>query len=86
MAAAYRLRLAPAEPGLFDLFCSLPRMDTTRARVELGWSPRYDARATLGEFVAGLVDPVGGPTPKLAKRAGGPFRIKEILSGVGARE
>ena len=35
LGAAFRLRLAPVEPGLFDLFRSLPVMDTARARREL---------------------------------------------------
>jgi len=37
------------------------------------------------ELLAGLRDGAGGPTPPLAADAGGPARIRELLSGVGAR-
>lgn len=86
LAAAFHLRLAPAEPGLFDLFGSLPVMDTSRARRELGWTPKYTATETLADFLTGITEPTGGPTPRLALHAGGPARVKEVVSGVGARE
>jgi UDP-glucose 4-epimerase len=86
LAAAFHLRLVPAEPGLFDLFRSLPTMDTTRARTELGWSPQRSATEAVAEFLVGLREPTGGPTPRLDLHAGGPGRVKEVLTGVGAKE
>ena len=86
LAAAFHARLAPTEPGLFELFMSLPLMDTTRARTELGWAPTQDAFATFESLLAGLGDPEGGPTPRLAGHAGGPLRVDELRSGLGARE
>jgi nucleoside-diphosphate-sugar epimerase len=85
MGAAFKLRLAPAEPGLLPLFMSLPLMDTTRARERLGWEPRHGALHTLRELLAGLRSPDGGPTPPLRAHAGGPLRIGELASGVGGR-
>ncbi|MCZ2525345.1 NAD-dependent epimerase/dehydratase family protein [Streptomyces sp. HB2AG] len=54
LSAAWRLRLLPASPHLFDAVVHLPVMDTARAREELGWSPRYGAREAVAEFLDGL--------------------------------
>jgi nucleoside-diphosphate-sugar epimerase len=86
LAAAFHTRLVPAEPGLLELALSLPLMDTTRARVELGWEPAASAKEALRAFLDGLADPQGGPTPRLDANAGGPLRVGELASGVGARE
>jgi nucleoside-diphosphate-sugar epimerase len=86
LAAAFHLRLAPAEPGLLDLALSLPIMDTSRARRELGWEPASSAVDALESLLAGWRHARGGPTPRLAGDAGGPARIGELASGVGARE
>jgi nucleoside-diphosphate-sugar epimerase len=66
LAAAFRLRLVPVEPGLLELFMTLPVMDSSRARRELDWSPRHTSLDALDEFLAGLREPVGGPTPPLS--------------------
>ena len=86
LGAAFRMRLAPAEPGLLDLFLSLPVMDVTRARHELAWTPRHSSTDALTAFVDGLRRPVGGPTPPLDVHAGGPGRLGELATGVGQRE
>jgi UDP-glucose 4-epimerase len=85
LAALYHLHLVPASPELFDLVAALPLMDTTRARTELGWAPRFDAGDTLRELLTGLHDETGFGTPPLSPATSGPFRVREILSGVGAR-
>ncbi|MBF6327012.1 NAD-dependent epimerase/dehydratase family protein [Nocardia transvalensis] len=82
-AAAWRLRLAPVPADLLDAFLHLPVMDTTRARTELGWSPRFGGLDALGEFVDGLRDGAGLGTPPLAAQTIGPWRIREFASGIG---
>jgi UDP-glucose 4-epimerase len=64
-AASWGLRLQPAAPGWVDLLAAAPLLDTTRARRELDWAPRYDATETVRELVAGLVEGAGAPTPPL---------------------
>jgi nucleoside-diphosphate-sugar epimerase len=85
LAAAWWLRLVPADPGLFDLLVRLPVMDVTRARTELGWSPRYSATEAMETFLDGLRDAAGMDTPPLAPHAGGQFRVRELLTGAGSR-
>jgi nucleoside-diphosphate-sugar epimerase len=85
LAAAWTLRLVPASPQLFDLARQIPIMDSSRARDELGWSPRHTSMEALQAFLDGLRDKEGLPTPPLAPATGGPGRIRELLTGVGKR-
>jgi len=85
VAAAWNLHLVPASPTLVDLALSLPIMDTTRAREELGWNPTRTALEAIGEFLEGLREGGGMDTPPLDPHAGGRFREKEIATGVGQR-
>ena len=84
-ALAYALRLQPSEPGWVDMALSVPLMDTSRARTELGWAPRHGALETLGELLRGLQTGSDYPTPPLARETSGPLRIRELFTGVGAR-
>jgi len=82
---SWRMRLQPDEAGWIDLALGAPLMNLARARTELGFSPRRDSLAALVELLNGLRRGDGGQTPPLRADAGGPARIKEFASGVGAR-
>jgi UDP-glucose 4-epimerase len=84
--AAYELRLHPTPPGWLDLALGVPLMDVRRARHELGWEPRHTAAEALLELIDGLRKRAGFDTPPLAPDAGGPFRVREVMTGVGARD
>ncbi|TPW78347.1 NAD-dependent epimerase/dehydratase family protein [Schumannella sp. 10F1B-5-1] len=58
-ALTWRLRLQPTAPGWIDLAAQVPRMSTARARTELGWTPRVDARDALRELLDGMRDGAG---------------------------
>jgi hypothetical protein len=58
-------------------------MDCTRARDELGWTPRRGADQALIELLDGLREQAGQSTPPLDPAAGGRFRWRELRSGVG---
>ncbi|MGH3148310.1 MAG: NAD-dependent epimerase/dehydratase family protein, partial [Rubrobacter sp.] len=83
---SWALRLQPVPPGWLDLSRNVPIMDTTRARTELGWTPRYSADEALLDVLEGLRTGAGLDTPPLSPATSGPFRIREILTGVGGRE
>jgi nucleoside-diphosphate-sugar epimerase len=85
-AAAWHLHAIPASPQLLDLALSLPAMDTSRARTELGWEPAHGSMDALRSFLEGLQATAGGPTPPLHARAGGPGRWRELATGVGRRD
>jgi nucleoside-diphosphate-sugar epimerase len=81
---AWQLHLVPASPYLLDAFLLLPIMDTSRARTELGWVPRYSSREALKELLGGLRDGAGMSTPPLTRKVPG-GRGHEIRTGVGVR-
>ncbi len=82
LAAAWSAHLVPASPGLFDLLTHVPMMDTTRARTELGWRPRYDAIEAVQSFLAGVERNDGAPQPPLAPETSGRLRGHEMATGV----
>jgi UDP-glucose 4-epimerase len=61
----YRLGLQPTEPGWLDLLLSVPVMDVTRARAELGWVPTRSAGEALVELLDGIRDGAAHGTPPL---------------------
>jgi UDP-glucose 4-epimerase len=84
-AASFKLRLQPSEPGWVDMGLGVPLMDAARARKDLGWEPRVGADDALLELLAGLRAGAGIDTPPLEPGGAGPLRVREFLSGVGAR-
>lgn len=81
---SFRLRLQPSEPGWLDMGLGTPLMDVTRAREVLGWQPRISATDALLELLAGIRAGAGLDTPPL-EPGSAPARLREFLSGVGAR-
>jgi UDP-glucose 4-epimerase len=81
----FRTHLQPAPPGWLDMGVNVPTMDTGRAREQLGWNPRHDAPSALLELLEGMREPAGLDTPPLRARAGGPLRVRELLTGLGRR-
>lgn len=79
----WRARLQPTDPGWVDLGLGVPLMDVTRARERLGWAPRHTAADAFMDLLQGMHDGAGHPTPPLDPGAGGPGRVREVLSGVG---
>jgi nucleoside-diphosphate-sugar epimerase len=81
-ALTWRARLQPTPEGWVDMALGVPVMDTTRAREELGWTPRHGGDEALRELLAGLHDGDGFATPPLHR---GGSRLRELAQGVGAR-
>jgi UDP-glucose 4-epimerase len=84
-AATFALRLQPTEPGWVDMAFAVPLLDSARARRELGWQPTRTATEALSELLAGMRGGSDYATPPLARATSGAGRIREFLTGVGAR-
>jgi nucleoside-diphosphate-sugar epimerase len=82
-ATTWHLLLQPTPSGWIDLAFAVPILDTTRARDELGWTPRYTSEEALLEVLDGIRHRAGIDTPPLAPDSGGPLRLKELRSRVG---
>jgi len=85
-AVTWKLRLQPTPPGWVDLALGVPLLDTSRARSELGWEPRYGAGEALLELLEGMRERTGAPTPPLDPGSGGPARAQELATGVGSKD
>ena len=82
-AVTWALHLQPTSPGWVDMGLGVPVMSSARAREELGWHPRRTGGEALLELLEGMREHAGGPTPPLDPAAGGPARVREVLTGVG---
>jgi len=69
LAATWRMRLQPLDPGWFDLVMTVPLLDASRARQQLGWDHRHDPRSALAEALAGIADSAGTSSPVLEPRS-----------------
>ncbi|MBA2517448.1 MAG: NAD-dependent epimerase/dehydratase family protein [Solirubrobacterales bacterium] len=84
-SASFMARLQPTPPGWLDLGLGVPIMDISRAHSDLGWTSTRSSTEALLELIDGMRESAGFDTPPLATDAGGPFRVRELLSGVGRR-
>lgn len=50
----WKLRLQPTSHGWVDLALTTPLLNASRARDELGWTPRHDAREALRSLLDGI--------------------------------
>ena len=82
---SWKLRLQPTPSGWLDMALGVPLMDVTRARKELGWSPTRTAGDALLELLDAMRRGDGLATAPLAPGGAGPLRIRELLTGIGAR-
>lgn len=83
--ATFSLHLQPTSAGWLDMALAVPVMDTSRARRELGWSPRRTSGEALLDLLEGMRDRAGLDTPPLAPATGGRLRLGELTTGVGSR-
>jgi nucleoside-diphosphate-sugar epimerase len=78
VAATFAARVQRIDAGWIDLAFAAPLLDTTRARSELGWEPRVDARAALAEAIDGMKAAGSTSSPVLRPRTVG-RQFRELL-------
>ncbi|MDP9442615.1 MAG: NAD-dependent epimerase/dehydratase family protein [Actinomycetota bacterium] len=81
---SWRVGIQPTPPGWVDLAMQVPIMDTTRARVQLGWTPRHSAGDALLELLDGLREGSGVDTPPLSPWRGASAETKAALEAIAA--
>lgn len=67
-AMTWRAHLQPTDPGWIDLASSAPVMSTARARTELDWVARHDARSALVDLLTGIGRGAGTSSAVMAPR------------------
>jgi nucleoside-diphosphate-sugar epimerase len=85
VTASWKLRLQPTPPGWLDMALGVPLLDVTRAHRELGWTATRSAGDALLELLEAMRRGDGAGTPPLKPGGDGPLRVRELLTGVGAR-
>lgn len=65
VGAAYYAHAIPTSPGWIDMLVEGASMDSTRARTELGWSPRYTSVAAASEILDAFAEGARGETEAL---------------------
>lgn len=68
VSLAWQAGAVAADPGWLDMGMSVPVMDTSRVRDELGWRPRHDARETLRELLDAMAAGQGADSPPMRPR------------------
>lgn len=63
----FRLRLQRLNPSWLDVLLGTPLLDCSKARVELEWRPRQDARELVTRMREAVAAGIGGATPPLAR-------------------
>jgi nucleoside-diphosphate-sugar epimerase len=86
MSLTWRLHLQPTPVGWLEMGMRLPQMSAARAERELGWTPECSALDAVCDLLTGIGNGKGERTPPLEPSAGGPLRVEEFASGVGARD
>lgn len=66
---SWRARLQPIDRGWLDLAFSVPLLDTTRAREELGWEPKWSSVEALGDVIHGVAQEAHADSPPLRRRS-----------------
>lgn len=64
----WHARLQPTSHGWIKMAANVPVMESSRARTELGWIPRRDARAAFRELMRGIADHAGTGSPAMRPR------------------
>jgi len=77
----WRVRLQPLDPGWIDLAFSVPLLDTSRARAELGWAPAIDSRQALRMTIQAMAHGRSANSPVLRARSGVDQLRKLLTSG-----
>lgn len=70
VGAAWRVHVSRSDAELLRLFLSLPTLDTTKIRGELGWAPKHSGPAALAELFEGIAEGAGAATAPLHEPTG----------------
>jgi nucleoside-diphosphate-sugar epimerase len=84
--ATWRAHLQPTPVGWFEMGLREPLLAADRAHRVLGWRPSRSALDAVCELLTGIGHGRGERTPPLDPTTGGPLRLGELASGVGAED
>ena len=65
----WRARLQHIDRGWLDLAFTVPLLDCSRARTELGWAPKWTAKEALADLLEGVAHSAHTDSPPLRQRS-----------------
>lgn len=68
LAGSHKAHLVTMDEGWIDMGMSVPMMDNSRAKKELGWRPQHSAKDALTELIDGMIKGTGWESPPLRPR------------------
>lgn len=66
---SWRARLQPIDRGWLDLAFTVPLLDSSRARRELGWIPQWSSTEALADVIKGVAEEAHTDSPPLRRRS-----------------
>jgi nucleoside-diphosphate-sugar epimerase len=79
---SWRARLQHIDRGWLDLAFSVPLLDCTRARDELGWTPRMTSTEALADLLDGVAHDAYAESPPLRKRSMFDLLRRDVSQGL----
>lgn len=78
----WRTRLQHIDRGWLDLAFSVPLLDCSRARTELGWAPKWTAQEALADLLEGVADSAHTTSPPLRRRSVVDLLRRDLTDGL----
>ncbi|TFV60917.1 NAD-dependent epimerase/dehydratase family protein [Mycobacterium sp. PS03-16] len=81
VALSWRARLQPIDEGWLDMAFSVPLLDTTRARTELGWTASRDSAEAMADMGDGFKHCADTDSPVLSYRGPLTSMLRDLTAG-----
>jgi UDP-glucose 4-epimerase len=79
---SWRARLQHIDRGWLDLAFSVPLLDCSRARGELGWAPKWTSTEALAELLDGVAHRIHADSPPLRRRSMLDLLRRDVTEGL----
>ena len=78
----WRARLQPIDRGWLDLAFTVPLLNCSRARNELGWTPKWTSKDALADLGDGVAHRAYGESPPLRRRSMVDLLRRDVTEGL----
>lgn len=79
---SWRARLQPIDRGWLDMAFTVPLLDISRAREELGWVPQWTSTDALADVIRGVAEEAHTGSPPLRRRSMVEQLYRDVTKGL----
>jgi hypothetical protein len=79
---SWRARLQHIDRGWLDLAFTVPLLDCSQARGELGWDPKWSSTDALADLLDGVAHRIHGGSPPLRRRSMRDLLRRDVTEGL----